>query len=57
MYIYIYNTLHESEYDMAKYCISRLIYFHSQRKVKIKSEGEIVCYITMSECNKWFILH
>ncbi len=32
---------------MAKYFKSRLIYFHSQRKVKIKPESEMSSHITL----------
>ncbi len=38
--------LHESECDMVKYFMSRLIYFTSQRRVKIKPESEISSHIT-----------
>ncbi len=37
--------LHESECDMVKYFMRRLIYFTSQRRVKIKAESEISCHI------------
>ncbi len=42
--------LYESECDMVKYFKSRLIYFHSQRRVKIKPESEISSHITLPEC-------
>ncbi len=42
-----YYSLHESECDMAKYFMSRLIYFH-ELGVKIQPESEISCHITLT---------
>ncbi len=38
---------HESECDMAKYFMSRLIYCHEPEAVKIKPESKISCHITL----------
>ncbi len=44
--IHIYSALlHESEYDMAKYFMSRLIYFQEPEASEKKPESEISCHI------------
>ncbi len=49
IYIYIYKyLLLESEYDMVKYFMSRLIYFMSQSLVKIKPESKMSSHITLT---------
>ncbi len=49
IYIYIYKyLLLESEYDMVKYFMSRLIYFMSQSLVKIKPESKTSSHITLT---------
>ncbi len=47
MYVCIYKT-YNSECDMAKYFISRLIYFQEPEASEIKPESEISCHNTLT---------